>query len=282
MSDKNTTDPAKSGAGIPEKDQTRARKEDHKGAKGLSQSHAGHYKPRYGGGYPRSTLSQSQADPSRSGEEEKHASSKGSTGMATEVFEKPEIPELALNHKWTIWELVETKGQANYNAGMEKVAWFGDAVTFWKVWNKIPHSDPTNFFAFEREGKNYINYYEIKGSHERINTLAMFKTGIHPEWEDATNKNGGEYATKITIDIETTKEIWNNLVLNLVTSNFPATDKVCGIRIVDKGKFIKVELWVDYGLRKYCEDAKAQEEKLIEICEEAGASSVKFEFKAHC
>lgn len=281
MSDTKSGPPKFKGSGKT-KESAEARKEEEKESKGLSQSQAAPQKPRYKGGYPRSSLSQSQAEPDKSGEEEKHAASKEAPAKATEVFEEPKIPELALNHKWTIWELLEAKGHGSYSAGMEKVAWFGDVVTFWQAWNTIPHSDPANFFAFQKEGKSYTNYYEIKGSHEKVSTLAMFKTGIHPEWEDATNKNGGEYATKVGVDIEVTKQIWTTLVFDLVTSNFPATDRVCGIRIVDKGRNLKVELWVDYGLRKYCEDAKAQEERMIKICEDAGATSARFDFKAHC
>lgn len=180
-----------------------------------------------------------------------------------------------------MWEILDLKNGGGYNAGLEKVAWFGDIISFWKTWNRIPHSDPKNFFSFNREGKSLANYYEVKGSFEKISTLMMFKSGIVPAWEDATNKNGGEYTAKVDTDAETTHAIWNNLVFQLVTSNFPATERVCGIRIVDKGRSLKVELWVDYGLRKYCEQAAEQEARMVDICKDAGASSLDFTFKAH-
>ncbi|CAI2376962.1 unnamed protein product [Moneuplotes crassus] len=273
--------PPKFGGGGKQNEDSENPSEAKKGATGLSQSYAGSSKPRYGGGFPRSGLSQSQSKPDESGEEEKHSSKKESNGMIIETFEKPLIPDLALNHNWTIWELLDTKGGGSYSSGMEKVAWFGDIITFWKAWNQIPHSDPKNFFSFTREGKSYANYYEVKGSAMKISTLAMFKSGIHPAWEDATNKNGGEYAAKVDTNAEATCKVWSSLVFDLVTSNFPATDRVCGIRIVDKGRILKVELWVDYGLRKYCDAAKAQEERMIEICREAGTSGIKFDFQAH-
>eukprot|EP00343_Euplotes_focardii_P008377 CAMPEP_0205822844 /NCGR_PEP_ID=MMETSP0206-20130828/14280_1 /ASSEMBLY_ACC=CAM_ASM_000279 /TAXON_ID=36767 /ORGANISM="Euplotes focardii, Strain TN1" /LENGTH=204 /DNA_ID=CAMNT_0053119465 /DNA_START=10 /DNA_END=624 /DNA_ORIENTATION=+ len=170
--------------------------------------------------------------------------------LVTETFEEPEISDLAFNHKWTVWEQIESKGMKDYADTMEKVAWFGDAITFWKVWNKIPHSDPINFFSFNKEGKLFSNYYEIKGREEKVSTLAMFKTGIIPAWEDEANKEGGEYAAKVETDKEKTHKLWNGLVLDLVSDNFPASEKVCGIRVLDKGKLLKIELWVDYGLRK--------------------------------
>jgi len=183
----------------------------------------------------------------------------------TETFEEPVIPDLAFNHRWTVWEQIESKNHKDYASTMEKVAWFGDAITFWKVWNKIPHSTPKNFFSFSRDGKSYCNYYTIRGREEKISTLALFKTGIIPAWEDAANKNGGEYTGKVETDKDKTHIFWNALVKDLVSDNFPATDRVCGVRVLDKGRLIKIELWVDYGLRKYCEQSAEQHSRLKEI-----------------
>ena len=204
-----------------------------------------------------------------------------SNELVTETFEDAPIPDLALSHKWTIWEQIDSKNTKDYALTMEKVAWFGDIITFWRVWNKIPHSDPKNFFSFNKEGKSYSNYYEVKGRDEKISTLAMFKTGIIPAWEDAANLEGGEYSNKLETDKEKTFKIWNNLVFEIVSGNFPATDKICGIRILDKGRLLKVELWVNYGLRKNFEQAGEQEARLIEICKEAGIEKVSFEFLSH-
>lgn len=273
--------PPKFGVGGKIKELPKDKKEGMTQGKGLSQSYAGPAKSGYGDkGYQKSSLSQSQT-PDESGDKAKHDSSTGGDGLITETFEDPPIKDLTLDSKWTIWELRDTKRSGSYTSGMEKVAWFGDMITFWKVWNKVPHSNPKNFFSFNREGKSLAQHYEIKGSYEKISTLALFKSGILPAWEDATNSKGGEYATKVETSTEATLHIWTTLVFDLVTSNFPASERVCGIRIVDKGRTLKVELWVDYGLRKYCEQAAEQEQRLVEICTEAGASHAKFDFQAH-
>ena len=143
-----------------------------------------------------------------------------------EVFEDPPLPDLAFNHRWTVWEQYENKGMKDYVDTMMKVAWFGDAITFWRVWNKIPHSDPKNFFSFYKDGKQYVNYYEIKGDSQKVTCLSLFKTGVDPAWEDKVNKKGGEFATKVEADKEKVKKIWNLMVLDMVTDNFPSTETV--------------------------------------------------------
>ena len=45
-----------------------------------------------------------------------------------ETFEDPPIPDLAFNHKWTVWEQYETKGRMNYTETMMKVALFTDPI----------------------------------------------------------------------------------------------------------------------------------------------------------
>ena len=178
-------------------------------------------------------------------------SSKGETKkVITETFDEPIIPDLAFNFRWTVWEQYESKGMQDYTDTMMKVAWFGDPITFWRVWNRIPHSDPKKFFSFVKDGKSYVNYYEIRGVEQKISSLALFKTGIIPAWEDQMNKHGGEFSTKVNSDEKSTKGVWNALVLDLVTDNFPGNDRVCGIRVLDKGKQIKLEVWVDYGMKK--------------------------------
>jgi hypothetical protein len=41
------------------------------------------------------------------------------------------------------------KGQAEkeYMANLQDVGEFDNVVSFWQVWNKIPHSDPAKFFV---------------------------------------------------------------------------------------------------------------------------------------
>ena len=201
--------------------------------------------------------------------------------MIEENFDDPLISDLAFTYKWTLWEQYEHQDESDYTQTMNKVAWFADAISFWRVWKTIPHSDPKNFFTHVIDGKSYVNFYEINGKEQKVSSLSLFKTGIQPAWEDKMNKDGGEYAIKVKIDEETTNEIWNSLVLDLVSDNFPEHHRICGVRTLDKGKFIKIEMWVDYARKKDWEKSGDQEAHLVEILRKCGLGSQKFDFLAH-
>ena len=138
-----------------------------------------------------------------------------------EEFPDPIVPDLSLAHNWTVWEHYESKGGADYSKTMTKVAWFGDAITFWQVWNKIPHSDPSNFFSYKDNGVTYANHYDVNGLESQVASLSLFKTGIRPEWEDPLNHKGGEFTLKVGSTKENTRNIWNNLALDVISDNFP-------------------------------------------------------------
>lgn len=167
----------------------------------------------------------------------------------TEQFEELKFPELAFADNWTLWEQYETKDSANYQDTMEKVACFNDPISFWKVWNTVPHSNPLNFIHyFDEEGANRIvaKHYVVKGSEQKISSVSLFKTGIEPAWEDPVNLKGGEFSMKIKCDKEDIKPIWEGIILEVISGNFPHSDQVCGIRMLDKAQMFKVEIWVKY------------------------------------
>ena len=170
--------------------------------------------------------------------------------MIEENFDDPIISDLMFTYKWTLWEQYEHQDETDYTQTMNKVAWFADSISFWRVWKAIPHSDPKNFFTHVIDGKTYVNFYEINGKEQKVSSLSLFKTGIQPAWEDKMNKDGGEYAIKVPVEEENTYKIWTELVLSLVTDIFPEHKRICGVRILDKGKFLKIEMWVDYARRK--------------------------------
>ena len=203
------------------------------------------------------------------------------TEEVVEQFPDPIVPDLTLMFNWTIWEQYESKYGEDYKKSMAKVAWFGDAVTFWQIWNKIPHADPTNFFSYNVEGKKYANHYEINGFEQRVTTLSMFKTDILPQWEDPANKLGGDFNMKVNCDREKTKDIWNNLVLDIVSGTFPHSERLTGIRLVDKVKFLKIEAWVDYAHKDDFEGSKDQEGRLSTLLINCGIDSQKIDFSSH-
>ena len=60
------------------------------------------------------------------------------------------MKELMLKYQWTIWEQyeVESGADADYEKSMRKVASFKNIISFWQIWNNLPHSNPSkNFFV---------------------------------------------------------------------------------------------------------------------------------------
>ena len=117
-----------------------------------------------------------------------------------EKFEDLKHPELEFTDKWTLWEQYETKDSSNYKDTMMKVACFNDPVSFWKVWNTVPHSDPLNYvhyFDEEVEKAMVAKHYVSKGVDQKISAVSLFKTGIIPAWEDEVNAKGGEFSVKL-------------------------------------------------------------------------------------
>ena len=105
------------------------------------------------------------------------------------------MPELKLPFRWTLWEQYEIKDSKDYRKTMTKVACFEDLLSFWKIWNNVPHRDPANFFAFtDEDGTTKNKFYPINDREVKINTLSLFITGIDPEWEDPINAKGGQFS----------------------------------------------------------------------------------------
>lgn len=101
------------------------------------------------------------------------------------------VADVKFEHEWKVWENFEMK---QWKESLEEVASFKDPFTFFAVWDKIPHSNPMNFFARREEGKtekSTVNLYESRHGKMKINTLSVFRSPIWPEWEDKMCKNGG-------------------------------------------------------------------------------------------
>ena len=203
-----------------------------------------------------------------------------------EQFEEAKYPELAFADNWTLYEQYDMAKGSDYSDSTRKVACFNDLVSFWKVWNTIPHSDPLNFvqyFAGEGEdhefkGKTVAKHYIVKGAPKKISALSLFKTGIEPAWEDPVNAKGGEFSITTSCSKEDIKTVWDNLVLETISSDFPSSEKVCGLRLLDKHTNFRVEVWVSHNSDNGYTIIPKQQERLRQIFEECGC---KIGFKDH-
>lgn len=185
-----------------------------------------------------------------------------------ETFEELKFPEMAFQDKWTLWEQYETKYSSDYKNTMQKVACFNDPVSFWKVWNTVPHSDPLNFIHYyeeENAESAVAKHYVVRGQEHKISAVSLFKTGIIPAWEDPVNAKGGEFSAKLHCTKEEIKPIWEEIILEIISSSFPNSDQVCGIRMLDKAQMFKVEVWVKYEKQNDQEAFGAQFHRLKEL-----------------
>ena len=74
----------------------------------------------------------------------------------------------------------------------------------------------------------------------RVNAYSVFADGIQPEWEDEHNKNGGELCFRGAFGDDVDR-IWKLCLVDLVRGGL--ADAVCGVRLVEKEAFSKLEVW---------------------------------------
>merc|ERR1712176_707979 len=87
------------------------------------------------------------------------------------------------------------------------------------------------------------------GSRSVVDALMVFRDGIKPEWEDATNEKGGhfQFQMKSSTGGGLIDECWNNIVLGMVGGTIEPANMITGVRLVDKlnqkAAGIRIEVW---------------------------------------
>ena len=119
-------------------------------------------------------------------------------------------------------------------------------VSFSLAWKNIKHREIKNFFY--DDSTNKIQTHVVDGEEKRINAFSLFESNIEPKWEDPTNKYGGEFRIDFTTNSTTVQELWETLVYKAITSDFPDSDKLCGVRLLDKSQndrpgIFRIEIW---------------------------------------
>jgi hypothetical protein len=99
---------------------------------------------------------------------------------AQEEFAEPLVPELSLTRKWTVWEHYDAApGIPVTNqtwTNWQKIAWFGDIITFWQLWHTMPFSKLEKYF-YDKDTIT-VPVYNVGDDRKRINTFSVFETGI--------------------------------------------------------------------------------------------------------
>ena len=178
-----------------------------------------------------------------------------------EISESPqiELEKVKLNREWSFWENYEEKNEGKnktkekYSQSLKEIYTFDDIISFWQFWNKYPGNDTKKIFY----NGEYITYFFKEKF--RIIAMNVFVKGIRPAWEDEHNKGGHYYIlgydpkSDIAAFLTDITNNWIKLIINLIGEKLPHTEKINGIRFVDKTKIgkantFKFELWVNSSI----------------------------------
>jgi len=161
-----------------------------------------------------------------------------------------------LKYDWVLWETyIQDRSQASSNEGyMETLNKIHECKTledFALIWSNLPHSQPSAFFhehGTRSSKKVQVSETKVK----QIESVAFFKTGIKPAWEDPLNEKGGEFHLRL-IDPYPPEidDLWKAIVFDLLSGDLEMVERINGIRIVDKSKpprnNTRLEVWVDFN-----------------------------------
>jgi hypothetical protein len=180
--------------------------------------------------------------------------SSGSNLSESTTIEKSKV---LFSREWSFWENYETKNreEKDYSKLTKELYTFNNIIAFWQFWNSYPGNDIKNIFY---DGEYFHYFFKEK---YRIVAMNIFQKGIRPEWEDEKNKKGHifilGYDPKSELDkfLYSVTNTWIKLIINLIGEQLPYTDKINGIRFVDKTKLgravtFKFEVWVNSSMNE--------------------------------
>eukprot|EP00126_Sphaerothecum_destruens_P014040 Sdes_comp24078_c0_seq1m22140 len=148
------------------------------------------------------------------------------------VFDDPEKFNVKhpLQNKWTFWyDLQERKAtDDNWGQGMREVYSFDTVEDFWAIYNNIL---PASALPL---GASYF----------------LFKSGIHPSWEDPKNANGGRFfyafpknEVKGKDRKDTLNDLWLDILLALIGETLDDDDEACGVVLAIRKFQEKFAIW---------------------------------------
>lgn len=138
---------------------------------------------------------------------------------------------------------------------MQKLGWFHDYITFWQLWQNLPITKLEQYF-FDKSS-NQVPIFTVtkegETSQKRISALAIFQSGIKPQWEDPVNKLGSELRCNIPNNLiyKLYNQIWEEIVTDLVLKKIPHAEEIAGVRIFDRSRFnelcIRLDVWLKFA-----------------------------------
>lgn len=134
------------------------------------------------------------------------------------------------------------------------MGWFHDYIAFWQLWQTLPITKLEQYFY--DKANNQVPVFTVtkegETSQKRISALAIFQTGIKPQWEDPVNKHGSELRCNLpsSLTYKLYNQIWEEIVTDLVLKKLPHADEVAGVRIFDRSRnnelTIRLDIWLKF------------------------------------
>ena len=154
-----------------------------------------------------------------------------------------------LGATWCLWEKYQStqyQTRENYAENLQIIYEFSTLDEFAMLWKNTPYGQiSTLFFDVQRQ---MSKKFPLKSNEETVTeSLLLFRKGVNPEWEDPANKYGSSLQAEFRD--ASPKEIdglWKSLVFGIIGGTFPHSDRVMGLRVLDrlkKHQMLKCEVW---------------------------------------
>ena len=145
-----------------------------------------------------------------------------------------------LSTVWCVWEKYQStqyQTRDNYTENLQVIYEFGTLDGLARLWRHTSYAQPSTLFYDST--RHVSKKFALRAGAEDSVTesLLLFRKGVKPEWEDPCNKHGSSLqvefrdATPAEID-----GLWRSLVFGLVGGTFPHSERVMGLRVLDRLK----------------------------------------------
>ena len=201
--------------------------------------------------------------------------------------------DLPLASAWVVHEQRRATGQnlsaAQWMALQQIACEFSTVEEFWTSFEHLP--PPSTVFYDGKSSKRV----GVPPDARTIESFSIFRAGVLPEWDDPSNKTGGEWYARRSLRPNELDACWRNLVLALVGRTLEAEagddggdDVITGARVVDKSNgrgqpMYRLELWLSSSDASVTEPIKA---RMVAALADEGAAlprglAESFQWRAH-
>lgn len=171
-----------------------------------------------------------------------------------------------LKNSWSLYDH-EKSNDKNYEKCTRFIKKISNVDEFWEMYMEYPK--PSKLFYNKVNKLSYI----YDGKPRCISSISFFKDNILPEWEDPSNKKGGELAIRDFLEyssmIECLDKYWERLLVYYISDESLYKEYINGLRLVDssvisqKKQFYRIELWFSDLLKK--DDIENEFKKVLNL-----------------